>query len=488
MIYMSIGAGLAGIGFSTYLFPSMSGVNLVYASLISAVLTIPQALVYSMMTQRMPRTGADYVWVSRSLGGLFGSSITFMGITMETMPYVALIAISFVFAVGSVGLFFDSSSPTYLGLALPNGNVGANPMTQFAVAAIAIILLVLLNIFLPRVGIKFVTGCFVVGIIALIMSIAFLLNAGSAGVASYVDGLGISGTTYSSLASSYSGSSFDFLPTLLMIPFFFIFTYPWFNGLMAVGSELRGNNIRKWNAPISLFLATIITTVPFAAMYYVAGLPFINQALHDSNLVQNYSFNFWTLGMGVAPNSSLAFIVGLGWIIWEVGIMAYGIILISRYLFAQSFDRFLPSKLSTVSEKYGSPIYAHVVDLIITVIVIALAIEYYGNASNLYGNVAASMIFFGFVGISAAVHAIRKEKRGSFRSVLASAGILQAMIFAFVAYLFFAYAGIWGGNYLSYGYIIASFIGGLAIYSIGKNYHLRKGLNIDLVFKEIPPE
>ena len=168
--------------------------------------------------------------------------------------------------------------------------------------------------------------------------------------------------------------------------------------------------------------------------------------------------------------------------------MAYGIILISRYLFAQSFDRFLPGKLSTVSEKYGSPIYAHVVDLIITVIVIALAIEYYGNASNLYGNVAASMIFFGFVGISAAVHAIRKEKKGNFRSVLASAGILQAAIFAFVAYLFFAYAGIWGGNYLSYGYIIASFIGGLVIYSIGKNYHMRKGLNIDLVFKEIPPE
>lgn len=489
MIYMSIGAGLAGIGFSTILFPSMSGVNLVYASLIAAVLTVPQTLVYSMMTRRLPRTGADYVWISRSLGGRWGSALTFMGMTMETMPYVALIAISFVFALGSVGLALDPASTTYLGLAIPNtaGSVGSNPALQFEVAALAVGLLILLNIVVPRIGIKFVTGCFVLGIISLILSLAFLLRAGSNGVASYVDSLGINGTTYASLSASYSGPSFSLVPTLLMIPFFYIFTYPWFNGLVAVGSELRGNDTRKWNAPISLILATILTTVPFAVMYYVAGLPFINEALANSKLVVNYSFNFWTLGMGVAPNAALALVVGLGWIVWEVGIMAYGIILISRYLLAQSFDRFLPSKLSEVSTRFGSPIYAHLVDLIITVAVIGLGIGFYGTASYLYGNVAASMIFFGFVGLGVALYARRHEK-GKSKNILATAGILQAIVFAFVSYLFFAYAGIWGGNYFSYGYIIASFIGGLVIYSLARNYHLKKGLDLDLVFKELPPE
>ncbi len=489
MIYMSIGAGLAGIGFTTILLPSMSGVNLVYASLIAALITIPQAVVYSMMTQRMPRTGADYVWVSRSLGGWFGSAITFTGITMETMPYVALIAISFVFAIGSVGLFFEPSSKIFSGLSIPNvsGTVGAAPTTQFEIAALAVLVLVLLNIFLPRIGIKLVTACFVIGIIALVLSIGFLLRAGSNGIASYITSLKISGTTYGSIAASYSGPSFSFVPTLLMIPFFYIFTYPWFNGLVAVGSELRGKDTRKWNAPISLILATIITTVPFAVMYYVAGLPFINGALANRNLVENYAFNFWTLGMGVAPNKAFAFVVGLGWIIWEVGIMAYGIILISRYLFAQSFDRFLPDKLATVSERFGSPIYAHIVDLIITVIVIGLGIGFYGTAANLYGNVAASMIFFAFVGVAVSVYAIRRE-RGKSRTGLALAGISQAIVFAFVTYLFFAYAGIWGGNYLSYGYIVTSFVGGLIIYLVARNYHMRKGLNIDLVFKEIPPE
>ncbi len=487
IIYMSIGAGLASIGFSTMLLP-MSGVNLVYASLIAAIITIPQAVVYSMMTRRMPRTGADYVWVSRSLGGLFGSAVTFMGMTMETMPYLALISISLVFALGSVGLFFSPTSSTFLGLGTPNvpGYIGSAPFLQFAIAAAAFVLLILLNIFLPRIGIKLVTACFIIVVIALVLSMAFLLVAGSSGVASYVNSLHLANTTYDSVKASYSGSDFSLVPTLLMIPFFYIFTYPWFNGMVAVGSELRGNDTRKWNAPVSLFLAAIITTLPFAVMYYVAGLPFINGALADPTLV-NASFNFWTLGMGVAPNSALAFIVGMGWIIWEVGIIAYGIILISRYLFAQSFDRFLPGKISTLSEKFGSPVYAHLVDLVVTVVVIGLAIGFYGTAENLYGNVAASMIFFAFVGVGVAVYAVRREK-GNAKVSLALAGSLQAIVFAFVTYLFFAYAKVWGGNLLSYGYITASFLGGVIIYLIAKNYHMRKGLNLDLVFKEIPPE
>jgi hypothetical protein len=53
---------------------------------------------------------------------------------------------------------------------------------------------------------------------------------------------------------------------------------------------------------------------------------------------------------------------------------------------------------------------------------------------------------------------------------------------------FFAYANIWGGNYLSYGYMAASFVGASVIYFLSKRSHIQKGLDISLVFKEIPPE
>ena len=101
---MSGGAALGIIGFTTVLLSSMSGVNLVYGSILAWCLSIPEIVVYTMMTTRVSRTGGDYVWVSRVYGGLFGGPLSFMGYTLETMAYMALIALAAVFAIGSVGV------------------------------------------------------------------------------------------------------------------------------------------------------------------------------------------------------------------------------------------------------------------------------------------------------------------------------------------------------------------------------------------------
>src|SRR2546428_13275569 len=94
-----------------------------------------------------------------------------------------------------------------------------------------------------------------------------------------------------------------------------------------------------WLAPISSFIMFIILTAAFGAMYYAGGYQFINSALGNSNLVNNYSFNFWTLAMGVSSNTALSLFIGIAWIFSNVAILGYGIIVVSRYLFAGAFDR-----------------------------------------------------------------------------------------------------------------------------------------------------
>jgi amino acid transporter len=191
--------------------------------------------------------------------------------------------------------------------------------------------------------------------------------------------------------------------------------------------------------------------------------------------------------MGVSSNFVQSFIIGLGWILLTVAILAFGIITISRYMLAQAFDRFLPAKLAYVSPKYNSPVVAHLLDLAVTIVLIGLAAFLYGTISSLYGAVMASMIYFAFVGLAAAIFAMRKEKGGS-RLLLASAGVLQTLVFVYLTYEFLAYPRIWGGNLLAYGYILASFILGALIYIIAKKRYVKVGLNIELAFKEIPPE
>ena len=484
--YMSTGAALSLIGFTLVLLPSVSGVNLVYASLIGFLITIPQVVVYTMMSRRTSRTGGDYVWMSRSLGGLTGSSITFMGITMETMPYLALIALSAVFAIGSVGVSLGYGG--FSGLAV----AGSDPTSQFIVAAGIFAALIALNILRPRLGFKLISVLMVIGLISLVVSVGTLLAAGKEGVATYINGLNLVDSsnnpiTYQSVANSYLGSGFDLGATISILPFFAIFVYPWFNASASVGSELKGKSAATWNAPISAVMAFLIVTVPLGVMYYVGGFGFTNAALSNPTLVYSASFNFWTLAMGVTQLTALKLVIGLGWILWVVAILAFGIITISRYLLAQSFDRFLPSSLGYVSPRLGSPVYAHLLDLAVTVVLIGLAAFVYGTLSSLYGAVLASMFYFLFVGVSAAVFGLRSEK-GRPRSVLVLAGTLMAAVFLFLAYEFLSAPQIWGGNPLAYGYIATTFVAGLVLYFASKRYHLHQGMDIGLLFREIPPE
>ena len=156
-------------------------------------------------------------------------------------------------------------------------------------------------------------------------------------------------------------------------------------------------------------------------------------------------------------------------------------------MLAQAFDRFLPSKLAYVSPKYGSPVVAHLVDLAVTVFLIGLAAFLYGTISSLYGVLVASMVYFALVGIGAVVYAFKREK-GWTKVSLATAGVLQAVVFAYLTYGFLEYPNIWGGNPLAYGYIVVSLVLSVAIYGIAKHLRAKEGMSISLAFKEIPPE
>jgi amino acid transporter len=482
--YMSVGPALALVGYTMLALPTVSGVNLVFGSAIAALLAIPQAIVYTMLSRRVSRTGGDYVWVSRSLGGFVGSIMTFTGITLETMPYLALISLSAVFAIGSVGVALGYSN--MLSLALPGNLPGSNPFLQFLLASSMLTILVAVNILKPKLGFKIISTFWLVGLVAVAVAIFALLNAGRLGVENYVNGLRVANLTYASVANSYTGPTFDPKSTLLMMPYFALFTYPWFNAAPSVGSELRGNAPR-WNVPLSLAAAFLVVTFPFAVMYYVGGFEFTTAALANSTLVYNYSFNFWTLAMGVSSNFAESLIIGLGWVSLTVAILAFGIITISRYMLAQAFDSFLPSKLAYVSPKYGSPIVAHSVDLVITVLLIGLAASLYGTISSLYGVLVASMVYFALVGVGAVVYALRKEK-GAAKTLLAVAAVLQTVVFIYLTYGFLEYPSIWGGNSLAYGYVVVSLVLALIIYGIAKHQRAKEGLSISLAFKEIPPE
>jgi amino acid transporter len=515
---MSIGALLGVIGISGLL-PMLfagqdqTGLNLVALCLIAFVLAIPQIVIYTLMSRRYPRAGGDYVFVSRNLGGPVGSVASFMGYTAETTAYLALITLSTVFAIGTVGLFFSSANTTYLGLATPSNaypGAPALPLYQFLLGGSIFVILIAINILKPKAGYKLVSVLTVIGIVALLLAIGVLLNAGSTGVQNYVNGVGGNGyftnasapsSTYSNIvAGSHTGgpggsTGFSWGPTIFLLPLIAAFVFPWLNASPAVAGEIKGKNALKWSVPISALLAFAFLTGSIGVMYATAGQAFTNAAYSTPALVygQPVAFNFWTLAMGVSNNSVVATIIGLGWILANLGILAYGIIVISRYLLAQSFDRFLPSKLSTVSSRFGSPILAHLVDLVMTIVLVGLAAYYYttpglGAGTNpLFGAILAAMIYFMVVGLSAAVHAIKKET-GAAKALLSVAGILNIIVFGFLSYEFLANQSVWALNSITFTFIIGSLVAGILIFSGSYWYNKKRGIDITLAYKELPPD
>ena len=505
---MSIGPLLATLAGSTaatlFIVPSVSGLNLVAASVIAFLLAIPQVVVYTMMSRRFPRTGGDYVWISRTFGGFFGSTLSFWGYTMETLAFLALVAVLTDFAIGGAGLTMVFTYYGYTGTGtIPFFNwynLFSDPSTQFIVGAVPFAAVILLNIWKPKAGYRLVSILTIIGVFTLLLSMAVLLYAGQAGVKNYIDTnapylpFGGPNSTYDKLAASYvpSGMPFDInLGNILYImPVIFAFVYPWLNAAPAVASEIKDKRALKWNVPISAVTAFGLLTLSLAVLYYVAGMPFVNAAFsnHAWTLA---GLNFFTLAMAVSGNVWVAWIIGIGWILMQFGVIAYGVIIFSRYLLAQSFDRFLPSRLSYVSPKLGSPVIAHAVDLVIALVLIGLATYASSSFFALFGAIIASMIYFAFIGLAAATYAFTKEK-GTARLVLGLFGILDAAVFSFISYQYltsptfsiFTVLSPW----LNETYLVVTLITGAVIYLVSKWYHKKRGMDISLNYKELPPE
>jgi amino acid transporter len=486
---MGVGLALASLGYTMVLLPSVTGVNMLYASVIGLLIVIPQMIVYQMFITRITRTGGDYVWASRTLGGAVGGVVAFAGAIMIQLAYGALTIISMVFAIGSVGLAVGNNG--FLGIALP-GNSGGDPALQFVIGAIFFGAIVGVNLVRPKMGYRLVSFSIVAGIILLALATVILLGAGQHGVENYINGLGAvnsnnSTITYNSVASSYTGSTFNLGNTLLFMPYFIFFVYPWFaTAAPTAGSEFKGKGTTRFNIPLSLVISFVFVTVPLAVMYYVGGFGFTNAALANPTLVYDYSFNFWTLAMGVTGSVSLSVVIGIGWILWDVALLGYLVISFSRYIMAQGFDRFLPSRFADIN-KYGSPWVAQVFDLIVTLLVAGLAAFLYGTFSSLYGIAMNNWIWFITIGIAAITFAVRKLQ-GSARAIMAICGALMTVIYIYISYIFLDYPGIWGGNNLAYGYDVVVFVLGAAIYAGSYYYNKARNIDITLSFKEIPPE
>ncbi|BCU68571.1 amino acid permease [Sulfolobales archaeon HS-7] len=471
---MAAGAALF-IGISPYVLP---GSSLWVASLLGLILVLPQLYMYTYLTNRIPRTGGDYVWVSRTLGGAVG--VTFaLTLMIESLAFFALTAFFSASAIQTVmqtvGIV---NSNSYL---VSAATIFNNPLIDYGVAALIFGIIIAFNILKPRYGYGLVSVLGIFSLLAIMIAIGVLAaNYGhfltNSGLSKFLSGEGI--TLPSTIVSKFSWGD-----TLFMFPFFALFTYPWMQAGPSVASEFRGNKVAKYNLPVALFLTGGLVTIGFFLMYVGTGFGTANYLLSANG----GAYNFWTAAIAMAGNPILEWIIGIGIFVWQIYILAYGVIVFSRYIFAMSFDRVLPEIFSRLN-KAGSPVYTHLLDLVITLGFLALPVIS-SSATALYGATILGMLYFAVVSIAGIVFSIRQN---SMKLLLAS--ILSVSVFSYLTYESavnpdFGFATSSGApNTITLIFVIGTILISGLVYLASYIKHKRVGLDLNVVYKEIPPE
>jgi APA family basic amino acid/polyamine antiporter len=350
------------------------GVSVWKACLFAILLELPIALAYVWMATAMPRSGGDYVFQSRVLGGSIGFPVVMSGFVIWIVQWVALAG--WLLAVLGVaplfmglGVYYDSASLINAAVwcQSPQGKViisivGAAAMAAlliagfkhyvrlqyFMFAGTAILVVVLLVQFLRTSPAQFATA----------------MNHFSNVVDGRVD-------YYHWIQKDITDAGVSLLPkfalgaTLLAVPIVWT-SLQWATYSVEQGGEIKGARVFK-NQMFIIVGSMIAMGVTLALLAWAqeraVGTAFFNAV---SNSYFGYSASGEGLGsvyplpgmfaIVISPNPIITILVSICFILAALQITCNCYIGMTRVMVGMSLDRTLPAWLSKVSPRYRSPV------------------------------------------------------------------------------------------------------------------------------------
>jgi basic amino acid/polyamine antiporter, APA family len=479
--------------------------SLLWSIALGGAYLVLQGVTYASLIAAMPRAGGDYVWISRVLGGGVGFVLAVAGWWFILWLWVPIYAN--ILNVEVLGPLFaiigwDSAVTFFAG--------------KDGVFVSSVITALLASGFIAM-GIRSYARlqkiCFYGGLVGLAVMILLLLFNSKASFITHFndqskDLYGVDGAYQKTLAAGLkdfhpSGlGSFAFGSTLLLIPMMAFFNL-WSNWGATLYGEVRGASDFRKNiyAMAGALLATTIAAIVLLALFSKTfGWEWYNAA--------NNAFWLGTIPTGAWPYPGLLAASFLGSPVLQfllVGVLSLwffgwvGTVFLSstRVIFAAAFDRVLPESVATVS-KSGVPIVALMLMLVPS---IGLAALYaYSTTFATYTLDATLVIAVTFLG-SAVAAAILPWRRAAIynASPIARYKVLGIPLITFSSGLFIVFLVFCLVKWLTddiYGindsgsliFMGALYLLAIVIYVGSRYYRSRQGMDLKMVYGEIPAE
>jgi APA family basic amino acid/polyamine antiporter len=479
------------------------GADLVLATLIAIPLTMIIAVAYYLFAVTMPRSGGDYVWVSRSVHPAIGFGESFL-FTAILISYVGPLG-SWPVDPGLKSILFNWGTITNNAAMVAQASGLATTNNLFICSLIITVIVCGLNFFSTKTLWKFYWGFFVLSVFGVLVFWAVMLSAGHAAFVTRFNQ--ISGANYDAVIQAGKSIGYDTTVTLAttLVGSVFVFLnllgYQW---ATYVGGEVKDVPRSQMVAIIGQVLvcgAWMLTT--YVVTYNVVGYEFINSA---SYLAQTGSAA-WTVPtlpslpymvLYATSNPWLAIIPAIGLIANVIATLTTLITMATRVFFAWAFDRIVPTRLAQIDDRFHAPRNALIVIFIIGIIYVVL--NYYTSVLSYwaYGNLG-SFLPITIVCIAIAALPYRRkdilekapkiaQTRVGNIPLMTILGLAAALINGFIAV--FSVAPVFTGAPINPIYVSAIFLTmvvGIVIYGIAYWYNRRIGIDMHLGFTEIPP-
>ena len=492
------------------------GSDLVLAFTLGLIPAIAFIFVYSIQTAAFPRSGGDYVWVSRIAGPYVGFTFSWM-LQFAYLFFICGVQAWFVAWVGvpstlsALGLILKVPYLTELSTAITSST-----NVSFLVCLIVLLLGGAICILGVRIYSRIQRVLWVYGMIGMAVWIGLMLmsthegfvssfNSALAGSASY-EGIVKAATDEGLLKPVALGATL-----IATIPLSWGM-YAGFNYSIYMAGETK--NVTK-NVPIALVVGLLTSWLFLIGVFGLSSSVFGTDFMYAMSSLSVAGSSSYTLPFGpslsflvstLTTNPVLLFLASSSLIVWWFMILPPLYMAGSRVIFAWAYDRLIPAKLADVNDRLHSPVLA------IVVVIIANAFWAYMNA---YQGYYLTFLNFSLLtalgwavpGFTAALFPYVKKdlyertvgvlpktfsRRIGGVPILTIAGLVQG-----IAMLFYGYSLLWPtltfvelspAVTLALEWLIGIVVVGLAYLLAVRAYRKSQGYDLSMVFGEIPPE
>ena len=494
--------------------------GMINALIISALFIFFEVIVYAGLIAVMPRSGGDYVWQSRILGGAVGFILAVTGWWFILWLWVPLYGDMFrhIVLVPLLGILGAKDAALWFA------------GTQHGSFTAALLTLAIVSIFIG-LGMKTYARIqkfsFYGGMLGLLIVIILLLTGSNAafqaglaenaaaifGAPADVYEATIALGTEAGAITPFSGGAL--MAVFLVMPYMVFFNL-WPNWGATLYGEVRGATDFKRNVAGMGWALGITTLLGILVLYAIGRTVGWDFYVQSGAAWWNYAWGYtetppalpvWPypalLAAFLTSNKLVQFVVVALMSLWWFGWCGTVFLSSTRVIFAAAFDRLLPEKVAEVNERTGTPVTALLL-MVLPSILVAYLFSY--NIANFQSLTLCSTLVIAVTYLGTTISAIilPYTKPELYKAspiakynvlgipLITVAGVIFGGFLVFLLYQWIidpnGLYGIGISNISSVYYMLSMYVLAALIYFGFKSARKSQGIDLDKVHAEIPVE